>query len=124
MTRKIIETAAPTAGPYSPAVTANGLCFVSGQVGFDASTGRLAEGGVAAEFRQAIANLEAILSAAGTSLSDVVSTTIYVVDLAEFGAVNLVFGETFGDSPPSRATVEVSALPAGAQVEIAVIAAL
>lgn len=122
MGKKLISNVGPTAGPYSPAVVAGGLCFVSGQIGFDAEAGRLAEGGVDGEFRQSIKNLEAILKAADLSLSDVVSTTIFVTDLTQFGAVNVVFGEAFGDAPPARATVEVSALPLGASVEISVVA--
>ncbi|RIK08941.1 MAG: reactive intermediate/imine deaminase [Acidobacteria bacterium] len=123
MGKKLISNVGPTAGPYSPAVVAGGLCFVSGQIGFDAEDGQLAEGGVEGEFRQALRNLESILQAAGLDMSDVVSTTIFVTDLAQFGAVNLVFGEVFGESAPARATVEVSALPLGASVEIAVVAA-
>lgn len=123
MGKRLISGVGPTAGPYSPAVIANGLCFVSGQIGFDTESGRLAGDGVEGEFRQSIRNLEAILETAGLSLSDVVSTTIFLTDLAQFGAINIVFGEVFGESPPARATVEVSALPVGASVEIAAIAA-
>lgn len=122
MGKKLISNVGPTAGPYSPAVVVGGLCFVSGQIGFDTETGRLAEGGVTSEFRQSLKNLETILAAADLALSDVVSATIFVTDLAQFGELNAVFGEAFGDSPPARATVEVSALPLGATVEISVIA--
>lgn len=124
MGKKLITGVGPTAGPYSPAVVTGELCFVSGQIGFDTEAGRIADGGVEGEFRQSIKNLEAILQAAGCSLSDVVSTTVYVTDLSQFGAVNTAFGEAFGEEPPARATVEVSALPLGAAVEIAVVAAV
>lgn len=124
MPKTIVETSMPKAGPYSPAVVAGGLCFVSGQVGFDPHSGGLADGGIEGEFRQAISNLSSVLSDAGCSLVDVVSTTIYVTDLSEFGSVNTVFGEAFGESPPTRATVQVSALPVGASVEIEAIAAI
>lgn len=122
MGKKVITGVGLVAGPYSPAVVAGGLCFVSGQIGFDSGSGGLVKGGIAEEFRQAIKNLEAILTAADCSIEDVVTTTLYLTDLSQFGEVNSAFSEAFGSEPPARATIEVAALPLGASIEISAVA--
>jgi 2-iminobutanoate/2-iminopropanoate deaminase len=117
---------APAAiGPYSQAIRAGELLFVSGQIAMDPSTGQLAgQGDVAAETRQVLANLGAVLAAAGASFANVVRTTIYLVDLGDFAAVNAIYGEVVSAPPPARATVEVRRLPRDARVEIDAIAYL
>jgi 2-iminobutanoate/2-iminopropanoate deaminase len=109
-------------GPYNQAIATGNLVFCSGQVGLDPATGTLVEGGVEAQARQAMKNLGAVLEAAGSSLGDILKTTIYLVDMGDFGAVNAVYGEYLGDPAPARSTVAVAALPAGAKVEIDAIA--
>ncbi|MCS7041108.1 MAG: RidA family protein [Anaerolineae bacterium] len=123
MLREVIVTSdAPAAiGPYSQAIKANGFVFTAGQLGLDPATGRLAEG-VEAQARQALANLKAILAAAGSSPNQVVKTTIFLADMADFAKVNAVYGEVFSAAPPARSTVQVAALPLGARVEIEAIA--
>ena len=112
-------------GPYSQAIALGGLLFVSGQVPLDPKTSALVEGDIEAQTERVIQNLDAVLRAAGTSLDRVVRTTVYVTDLALFGRVNEVYARFFaGDPAPARATVQVAALPLGAQVEIDAIAAL
>jgi len=122
--RRAIETPdAPRAlGPYSQAVAAGETVFCAGQVGLDPATGRLVPGGIAAETARVLENLAGVLAAAGLSLADVVKTTVYLVDLAEFGTMNEAYGRHFTPPYPARATVQVAALPAGARVEIDAIA--
>jgi 2-iminobutanoate/2-iminopropanoate deaminase len=115
------EAPAPI-GPYSQAVLAGGFLFVSGQVGLDPSNGKLVPGDVTAQTERVMKNLGAILAAAGCSFGDVVRTTIYLVDLTAFASVNAVYGRLIESPFPARATVQVSALPLGAQVEIDAIA--
>ncbi|MEX1317731.1 MAG: Rid family detoxifying hydrolase [Synechococcaceae cyanobacterium] len=118
-------TAAPTpVGPYSQAVKAAGLVFCSGQIALDPGTGAMVgEGDVEAETRQVLDNLEAVLAEAGASPSQVVRTTVFLVDLADFTRVNAIYAERFGDRvAPARACVQVAALPKGARVEIDCIA--
>jgi 2-iminobutanoate/2-iminopropanoate deaminase len=124
--KAVIAADAPApVGPYSQAVAQGKLLFVSGQIPLDPKTGSLVDGGIEAQTECAIANLHAILEAAGTSLARVVRTTVYVTDLALFGRVNEVYARFFrGDPAPARATVQVAALPLGAEVEIDAIAAL
>jgi 2-iminobutanoate/2-iminopropanoate deaminase len=110
-------------GPYSHAIRAQGLIFCSGMVGIDPATGALVEGGVEAQARRALENLEAVLEAAGVSLAAVVKTTIFLVDMADFAAVNAIYATFLGAAPPARSTVAVAALPAGARVEIDAVAA-
>ncbi len=112
--------APPVAGPYSPAVRAGDWLVLSGQVGFDPAAGKMAEGGAAGEARQVFANIAAVLGDCGASLADVATATVFVTDLADFGAVNEAFGAAFGDHRPARSTVQVAALPAAAAVEIEV----
>jgi 2-iminobutanoate/2-iminopropanoate deaminase len=110
-------------GPYSQGIAAGGLLFVSGQIPLDPETGRLVEGDVEAQTEQVLRNLVAVLQAARLSKENVVKTTIYLLDLADFPKVNAVYGRYFASEPPARATVGVAALPAGARVEIDAIAA-
>lgn len=119
----ILTTAAPTpAGPYSQALAAGGFVFCSGQVGIDPAQRKLVDGGVEEQARQVMANLAAVLAAAGCSFNDVVKTTIFLVDIGDFKAVNAVYGESFVGTLPARSTVAVAALPGGAKVEIEAIA--
>ena len=119
----VVTTHAPAAiGPYSQAVKANGFVFLSGQIPLDPATGQMIEGGIEAQTRQVMANLEAVLAAAGTSFDKVVRATIYLTDLADFAKVNAIYGERFPTAPPARATVQVAALPRGANVEIDLVA--
>jgi 2-iminobutanoate/2-iminopropanoate deaminase len=109
-------------GPYNQAVRSGEFVFCSGQVALDPATGALVDGDAAAQTGQVLRNLAAVLEAGGLSLNDVVKTTIYLVDLADFSAVNEAYGRCFGDLPPARSTVGVVALPLGARVEIDAIA--
>lgn len=109
-------------GPYSQAIVANGLVFCSGQVALDPATGVLDPGYVGAQTRRALANLSAVLEAAGSSLSRVVKTTVYLADMGDFAEVNAIYAEVFAGHAPARATVEVSRLPKDALVEIDAIA--
>jgi 2-iminobutanoate/2-iminopropanoate deaminase len=122
--RTAVQTAsAPKAiGPYSQAIRAGELVFCSGQIPLDPASGEMVAGDVAAQTRQVMKNLEAVLRAAGTDLTHVVKTTIFLVDLGDFARVNAVYGESFPAAPPARATVQVAALPKGALVEIEAIA--
>lgn len=124
MTLETIATEqAPAAiGPYSQAVRAGQMLFVSGQIPLDPQTMELVPGGIEAQTRQVMANLAAVLQAAGESFSSVVKTTIYLADLADFATVNAVYGEAFPADPPARVTIQVAGLPRGALVEIDCIA--
>lgn len=121
--RKIIQTQhAPAAiGPYSQAIRAGNLVFASGQLGLDPQTGKL-EDGVEAQARQALANVQALLAAAGTSVDKVVKVTLFLANMADFAKVNVIYGEVFHDEPPARSTIQVAALPLGGLVEIEVVA--
>ena len=115
---------APAAiGPYSQAIVAGGFLFTAGQIGLDPGSGQIVEGGVTAQAERVLANLEAVLSAAGLAWSDVVKTTVYLHDMADFPTVNEIYGRLLGDARPARSTVQVSALPRGALVEIDLVAA-
>lgn len=109
-------------GPYSHAVEVDGWLYVSGQTGIDPATGELVAGGFEAEARQVLANLQAVLAAAGCSFSDVVRTGIYLTDFANFPTINALYGKAMGDHRPARTTIQVAGLPKGAQVEIDVVA--
>lgn len=120
---QVHSDAAPKAiGPYSQAVVAGGFVFASGQIPLDPDTGELVEGDIAAQTRRVLANLEAVLAAAGTSLEKVVKATVFLTDLSHFGTVNAIYEEALGGARPARSTVQVAALPRGAQVEIEVVA--
>ena len=120
MLKKKIETsAAPAAiGPYSQAIRAGGFIFYSGQIPLDPVSGTLVAGGIVEQTRQVMANMKAVLRASGRSFADIVKTTIYLTDLADFATVNEIYGEHFSDMPPARACVQVAALPRGASIEI------
>lgn len=122
--REVIATpSAPQAiGPYSQAIRANGFVFVSGQIPLHPATGQLVEGGVAEQTERVLANLEAILKAAGSALDQVVRTTVYLKDMGEFAAMNEVYARFFPREAPARATVEVARLPKDVRVEIDAIA--
>lgn len=126
MTQRAISTdQAPRAiGPYSQAVVAGEFLFLSGQIALDPASGELVQGGIAAETRRVMDNLRAVLSAANRSCDDLVKTTIYLVDMSDFAAVNGIYAEYFTATPPARATIQVAALPRGARVEIDGIARL
>jgi 2-iminobutanoate/2-iminopropanoate deaminase len=114
---------APAAiGPYSQAVRAGGFVFLSGQIPLDPATGKMIEGDIEAQTRRVMENLAAVLAAAGTSFEKVVRTTIDLTDLGDFAKVNAIYGERFPQQPPARATVQVAALPRGANVEIDLVA--
>jgi 2-iminobutanoate/2-iminopropanoate deaminase len=111
-------------GPYSVGIVHGELVFTSGMLGLDPQTGELAPGGVEAETRQSLQNVAAILEAAGSSMSLVLKTTVFLRDMADFPRMNAVYAEFFRDGPPARSTVQVAALPKGGAVEIEAVAAL
>lgn len=123
MQRQPIRTShAPAAiGPYSQAIRVGNFVFASGQLGLDPTTGKLQEG-VEAQTRQALANVQAVLAAAGATTNQVVKVTLFLADMADFAKVNALYGEVFQHDPPARSTVQVAALPLGGLVEIEVIA--
>ena len=125
MHREIVHTDnAPAAvGPYSQAVKTDSLVFSAGQLGLDPQTGKLASG-LEAQTRQVLANLEAVLQAAGTDMANIVKTTIFLTDMADFATVNAIYADAFDAAPPARSTVAVAALPLGGLVEIEAIATL
>src|SRR5262245_17352639 len=110
-------SAPPVAGPYSPAVRAGDWLILAGQVGFDPSTGLMAEG-IEAQTQKVMENISAILIDCGASITDVAKTLVFVTDLSDFAVVNEIYGEAMGDHRPARSTVQVAGLPAGALVEI------
>jgi 2-iminobutanoate/2-iminopropanoate deaminase len=124
MTRTVISSPdAPAAvGPYSQAIATDGFVFTSGQLGLDPATGAFVEGGVDAQAERALRNLGAVLEAAGSSFDEVLKATIFLVDMADFAAVNAVYTRFMPTPPPARSTVQVAALPLGARVEIDLVA--
>ena len=124
MTRRAVSTsAAPSAvGPYSQAIATEDLVFCSGQVGLDPATGELIEGGLEAQTERTLKNLAAVLDAAGCSVGDVVKTTCFLADIADFAAFNAIYARFFPDPPPARSTFQVAALPKGARVEVEAVA--
>lgn len=128
MQRSIVRTAhAPGAiGPYSQAVVVpvggQRMVFCSGQIALDPATGAVVEGDIAAQTRQVLENLSAVLAAAGASFANVVKTTIFLADMADFATVNAIYGERFPSDPPARSTVAAAGLPRNVRVEIDVIA--
>lgn len=115
---------APAAiGPYSHAARVGGLVYLSGQTPIDPATGELVDGDVATQTRRVFANLAAVLAAAGLTLEDVVKVNVFLVDMADFAAMNAAYGEAFGAPYPARTTVAVAGLPKGARVEIEAVAA-
>jgi 2-iminobutanoate/2-iminopropanoate deaminase len=121
--KSISTNSAPKAiGPYSQAVVEGGFLFASGQVPLDPATGRLVEGGLEASAERVLDNLEAILSQAGLAFADVVKTTVYLTRAEDFAELNAAYARRFGEHRPARSTVIVAALPAGAPLEIDLIA--
>ena len=121
--RSITTEAAPRpVGPYSQGVVVGNTLFVSGQIGMEPSTHHLVGGGIVPETEQVLENVLAIVHAAGFARADVVKTTVYLTDLADFASVNDVYRRYFTDTHPARATVQVAALPGGARVEIEAVA--
>jgi 2-iminobutanoate/2-iminopropanoate deaminase len=113
-------SAPASAGPYSPAVRAGDWLVLAGQVGLDPATGALAEGGVGAQTRQALVNVAAVLGDCGATMADVAKTTVFLVEMGDFGAMNEVYAEAFGGHRPARSAVAVAGLPLGAHVEVEV----
>ena len=124
MEKKIIRTenAPAPIGPYSQAVQFGNLLFISGQIALDPKTGNLVQGDIKTETEQVMKNLQAILAEAGKDFSDVIKTTIFLMDMGQFASVNEVYGHYFTDAAPARETVQVSGLPKGVNVEISMIA--
>ncbi len=118
----ITDKAAKPIGPYSQAIKAGGFVFVAGEKGIDPRTNKMVSGGIAAETRQTLENIKVILEAAGSSLDLAVASTVYLVDIGDFAAMNAVYAEYFTANPPGRTPVAVSALPARARVEITITA--
>lgn len=114
--------AAPPIGPYSQGIQAGPFVFVAGEKGVDVNTGKLVPGGIVPETRQTLENIKAILAQGGATLDDAVAATVHMTDLKDFPQMNEVFAEYFRKDPPGRTTVQVCALPAGASVEITVVA--
>ncbi|MBN2044506.1 MAG: RidA family protein [Anaerolineales bacterium] len=108
--------------PYSPGIRYGKLVFTSGQVGIDPASGKLAEGGVAAQAKQALLNLQAVLEAAGCRMEDVLKCTVFMRDMADYGAINEVYGQFFTENPPARSAVAVLGLPIDALVEVEAVA--
>lgn len=122
MIHTVQTSAAPAAiGPYSQAIRAGDFLFTSGQLGFDPVTGVLPEG-VEAQARQVMANMAAVLEAGGATFADVVKTTIFLADMADFQTVNTIYAASFDAAPPARSTIQVAALPRAARVEIEMVA--
>ena len=124
--KKIVNTKnAPAAiGPYSQAVMISNLVYTAGQLGLDAETGLMVQGGIEAQTQKALQNLQAILEAAGTNMGNVIKTTVFLKDMNSFADMNSVYAEFFTENPPARSAVEVARLPKDAQVEIEAIAVI
>jgi len=124
MEKKVIRTdkAPAPIGPYNQAIQYGDMLFVSGQIAIDPATGNLVEGDIQAETRMVMQNLEAVLAAAGMDFSNVIKSSIFLMDMGQFAQVNEVYGGYFTDNPPARETVQVAGLPKGVNVEISVVA--
>jgi 2-iminobutanoate/2-iminopropanoate deaminase len=125
MSRQIIQTKnAPSAiGPYSQGIVANGsIIYTAGQVAINPATGQVVDGGIKEQTRQVCENIKVILETGGSTLGNVVKTTVFLKDMTEFAAMNEVYGEYFNENPPARSTVEVARLPRDVRVEIEAIA--
>ena len=127
MSSKKIEAIVPAGAakpvaPYSPAVRYGDLVFSSGQIGLDPATGKLAEGGVAAQARQCLENLKKVLEAAGSDMDHALKCTIFMADMGDYGTINEIYAQYFSADPPARSAVQVAALPIGALVEIEAVA--
>ena len=125
MKRIITAEKAPKAiGPYSHATNAGQLVYTSGQIGLDPQTAEIVSGGIEAETRQVLTNLKNVLEASNSSLRDVLKTTVYLRDMADFAKMNAIYAEFFPENPPARTTVAVAGLPKGCAVEIDAVAVL
>ncbi len=124
MSREIVqtETAPKAIGPYAQAIRAGGFIYTAGQIPIDPKTGEFVSGGIAAQTRQVLENLKAVLEAGGSSLEKVVKATVFLRNMGEFAAMNEIYAEYLGDAKPARSTVAVSELPRGALVEIDLVA--
>ena len=124
MERKSISTGnAPQAiGPYAQAILANGFIYTAGQIPLDPKTGNLVPGGVKEQTRQVLENLKAVLEAAGSSMSQVVKATVFLKSISDFGAMNEIYAEYFGETRPARSTVAVAELPRNALIEVDLVA--
>ena len=124
MSTRIIHTdKAPAAiGPYSQAVVANGFLFTAGQIALDPSSGQVIDGDVVAQTERVLGNLKAVLEAGGATLDDVVKTTVFLSDMADFPRMNEVYARAFGKSRPARSTIQAAGLPRGVMVEIEAVA--
>ncbi|MGA7729982.1 MAG: RidA family protein [Chloroflexia bacterium] len=124
MKKRVHSEHAPAAGgPYSQAIIVNGMVYTAGQVGIDPATGQLVEGGIEEHTHRVIQNVQLVLEAAGSSLDNVVKTTVFLTDINDFAAMNAIYGQYFNtDTPPARSTIGVAALPRGAVVEIETVA--
>ena len=121
--KKITTAKAPAAiGPYSQGIVTNGFVFTAGQIPLDPVAGKIVDGGIVEQTNRVMENLQEVLAAAGASWNDVVKTTVYLHDLSHFPTVNEVYGKWLGDARPARSTVQVTALPRGALVEIDAVA--
>jgi 2-iminobutanoate/2-iminopropanoate deaminase len=119
----VVSGAAPKVfGPYSVAVRAGGLIFTAGQIGLDPDSGNLVSGGLEAETRQVLTNLSNVLEAAGSSLANVVKTTVFLRDMGDFARMNAIYAEFFSADYPARSTIQAAALPKGAVIEIDAVA--
>jgi len=124
--RKIVvsEKAPKAIGPYSVAVQTGQLVYTAGQIGLNPETGEIVPGGIEAETRQVLTNLKNVLESAGSSLGDVVKTTVFLRDMGDFAKMNAIYAEFFAKDPPARSTVAVAGLPKGCAVEIEAVAVL
>jgi len=121
--KKISSEKAPSAiGPYSQGIVSSGFLFTAGQIPLDPASGKMVEGGIVEQTERVMENLQEVLRSAGVTWNDVVKTTVYLHDLSNFPTVNEVYGKWLGDARPARSTVQVTALPRGAMVEIDAIA--
>jgi 2-iminobutanoate/2-iminopropanoate deaminase len=116
------EDAPAPIGPYSQAVEVDGFVFCSGQIALDAKSGQVVQGGVPEQTKKVMQNIEAVLKSANLTFANIVKTTIFLIDMNDFSAVNEIYGSYFKEAPPARSTVAVSGLPKGVRVEIEVIA--
>ena len=124
-TRIVQSDAAPAAiGPYSQAIIAGGFLYTAGQIPLDPKTGQVVEGDIVPQTRRVLENLQAVLAAAGASWKDVVKTTVFLQDLADFPRMNEVYSAVMGEARPARSTVQVAGLPRGVKVEIELVAHL
>jgi 2-iminobutanoate/2-iminopropanoate deaminase len=125
MKKIVVSEKAPKAiGPYSVAVQTGQMVYTAGQIGLNPETGEIVPGGVEAETRQVLTNLKNVLESAGSSLGDVVKTTVFLRDMADFSKMNVIYGEFFAQNPPARSTVAVAGLPKSCSVEIEAVATL